>query len=64
MDLSLVKRFAVNERSAIDIRADAFNSFNTVNFGNPGTSFGSSTFGVISTAGNPRIMQLAVRYRF
>jgi hypothetical protein len=64
LDLSLVKRFAVTERSAIDIRADAFNSTNRVNFGNPGTSFGSSTFGVISTAGNPRIMQLAVRYRF
>jgi hypothetical protein len=64
LDLSLTKRFTVNDRMSFDIRGDAFNSTNRVNFGNPGTTFGSSTFGVISTAGNPRIMQLAVRFQF
>jgi hypothetical protein len=65
LDLSLVKRFTVTEHSSLDVRADAFNLTNRVNFGNPGTTFGTSSFGVItSTVGNPRIMQLAVRFRF
>ena len=42
MNLSLVKRFAVTERSALDLRFEAFNAFNTVNFSNPSTTFGSA----------------------
>ncbi len=32
------------------IRAEIFNAFNTVNYGNPGGTFGAATFGRISTA--------------
>lgn len=64
MDLSMVKRLRVTERSAVDLRFEAFNSFNTVNFGNPASTFGSSGFGTITTAGNPRIVQAPIRYRF
>ena len=64
LDLSLGKRFAFTERQAVELRFEAFNSLNHTNFGNPGTSFGSSSFGVISSAGSPRIVQMAVRYRF
>ena len=32
------------------IRAEIFNAFNTVNYGNPGGMFGSATFGRISAA--------------
>lgn len=64
VNFSLVKRFAVTEGSAIDLRLEAFNAFNTVNFANPVTSFGSSTFGNITSAGDARQVQLAIRYRF
>ena len=64
LDLSLAKQIAVRERQAVELRFEAFNSLNHTNFGNPGTSFGSSTFGVISSAGSPRIVQMAIRYRF
>jgi hypothetical protein len=64
LDLSLAKRVAFTERQAVELRFEAFNSLNHTNFGNPGTSFGSSSFGVISSAGSPRIVQMAVRYRF
>jgi hypothetical protein len=64
LDLSLAKSINFTERQAVELRFEAFNSFNHTNFGNPGTSFGSSTFGVISTAGSPRIVQMAIRYRF
>ncbi len=64
LDLSLAKRILVTERQAVELRFEAFNSLNHTNFGNPGTSFGSSSFGVISSAGTPRIVQMAIRFRF
>ena len=63
-NLSLVKRFAVTEGSAIDLRFEAFNAFNNVNFSNPNTTFGNANFGQITGAGDPRQTQIAVRYRF
>ena len=62
-DLSLVKRFAFDRFSA-DLRAEAFNLFNTVNYANPNGSFGSASFGQITSAGDPRIIQLALRLGF
>jgi hypothetical protein len=64
LNMSLVKRFTVSEKSAIDLRLEAFNAFNTVNFSNPSATFGSSSFGQITGAGDARQMQVAVRYRF
>jgi len=64
LNVTLVKRFAVTEGSAIDLRFEAFNALNTVNFSNPSTSFGSANFGSITSAGDPRQVQVAIRYRF
>ncbi len=64
VNLSLVKRFTVTEASAIDLRFEAFNAFNTVNFANPNTNFGTAAFGQITSAGDARQVQVAVRYRF
>ncbi|HVW05492.1 MAG TPA: carboxypeptidase regulatory-like domain-containing protein [Vicinamibacterales bacterium] len=62
-DLSLVKRFTFNTFTT-DLRAEAFNLFNTVNYGQPNGTFGSASFGQITSAGDPRIIQLAVRIGF
>jgi hypothetical protein len=65
VNLTMVKRFAITESSALDLRFEAFNAFNTVNFANPASlAFGSSNFGNITSAGDPRQVQVAVRYRF
>jgi hypothetical protein len=64
LDGSLVKRFAITERQALDLRLEAFNALNTVNFGNPATTFGNVNFGQINSAGLPRIVQVAIRYAF
>ncbi len=64
LDISLAKQFPVRERQAAEVRFEAFNSLNHTNFGNPGTTFGSSSFGQITSAGSPRIVQMAIRYRF
>ncbi|MPZ20043.1 MAG: hypothetical protein GEV06_19330 [Luteitalea sp.] len=63
VDLSLVKRFALGDRHA-DVRVEAFNLFNATNYQNPNGTWGGSSFGVISDAYDPRVIQLAVRFAF
>jgi hypothetical protein len=63
-DFNLTKAFAITERQSVDIRWEVFNLFNTVNFNNPATGIGAVNFGIITTARDPRIMQMAIRYRF
>ena len=63
-NISIVKQFRVKERAAVDLRFEAFNAFNTVNFGNPSATYPNSDFGTISSAGDPRVIQTAVRFRF
>jgi hypothetical protein len=43
---------------------EAFNLFNHTNYSTPNGSWGTSSFGQITAAGNPRIVQLAVRAAF
>jgi Carboxypeptidase regulatory-like domain/TonB dependent receptor-like, beta-barrel len=62
-DVSLVKRFTFSALSA-DLRVEAFNLFNHVNYDNPATTWGSSNFGQITNAFSPRVVQLAVRAAF
>jgi hypothetical protein len=62
-DLSLVKRFTFNFLTA-DVRAEAFNLFNHTNYAQPNGSYPASNFGSITSAGDPRIVQLAVRVGF
>ena len=63
-DFNLAKGFTITDRQTVDIRWEAFNLFNTVNFQNPQTTVGNTNFGSITAARDPRIMQLAIRYRF
>lgn len=65
LTLTVVKRFTLWERYNCDIRADASNALNQVNFGAPGTNMANkATFGVIETAGGGRSIQLTVRVTF
>jgi hypothetical protein len=64
LDLSLIKDFKPMERLTAQFRMEAFNIFNHPNFGTPGSSFGSATFGVISSAQAARNIQLAFKLLF
>ena len=68
LDLALTKRVTVTwpvEKSAVEFRAEFFNTFNHPQFANPDTNFSSPTFGgITSTAVNPRVGQLALRLTF
>jgi hypothetical protein len=64
-DLTLSKNFLISERwGSLEFRAAAFNVFNHTQLGNPDTSLDGSTFGQITSAFDPRQLQLSLRYRF
>lgn len=64
-DMSLFKGVRIHENYQLQFRAESFNTFNRVQFGNPNTSFGTSAFGVISSQkNNPRTLQLGLRMAF
>ena len=72
LDLGVAKHFSIGERYVVEFRADAYNVFNHVNFGLPGTGGSGGTaditdpssFGVINTAAAPRQVQFALRLDF
>ena len=63
-DISLIKRIPLTERYKFTIRADFFNIFNTVNFGQPGNDINTGGFGQSTTAGAARIIQFVGRFDF
>lgn len=63
-DFSIMKNMHFAERYNLQFRSEFFNGFNNVNFGGPGTTFGTSTFGVISSASDARVVQLALKLLF
>jgi hypothetical protein len=63
-DVGLVKNTKVTERTSIQFRAEFFNMFNNVNFGQPDGTVTSGTFGQIFSASSPRILQFALKFMF
>jgi hypothetical protein len=64
VDLALIRRVPVHAGSSIEIRAEIFNLFNTVNLGAPNGVAGTAAFGTITSALDPRVVQLAVKMLF
>ncbi|MEP6916463.1 MAG: hypothetical protein ABJC89_12490, partial [Acidobacteriota bacterium] len=63
-DLSLMKNIPVGNGAQFQFRAELFNIFNTVNYGNPNSSFNSAAFGSITSAGSMRQIQLSGKVFF
>lgn len=76
-DVAFSKFFHITERQRVQVRAEAFNLFNNVNFSNPSSSnlsiYSPTTFGEITSqvgtsnttsTGGPRVFQFALRYQF
>jgi hypothetical protein len=65
IDASLHKAFAITERLNFQLRGEAFNLLNNVHLNQPGANASAaSSFGVITGAGDPRILQLGARISF
>jgi outer membrane receptor protein involved in Fe transport len=65
-DFSVHKKIAFSEDKYFQFRAEIFNVFNRTNFSNPdgGYSDGPTEFGKITSAGDPRLLQFALKYFF
>ena len=64
LDMGLTRKFQIREGQSVEFRAEAFNLPNHVNGYNPSTVLNSQTFGRITSALDPRIIQLALKYVF
>jgi len=64
VDLSLQKNIGIKEGHQLQLRIEAFNLTNKVNFAPPVTDLVSADFGRSQQAGTARIVRLAARYRF
>lgn len=72
-DFGLIKDTHITERATIQFRAEFFNLFNNVNFAQPDNGLSDSSFGQITStagygltpaAGDPRIIQFALKLLF
>jgi len=63
-DLSLFKNTRLTEMWKLQFRAETINVFNHTNFNGVGTSFTAGTFGQVTSARDPRVMQLALKLSF
>jgi hypothetical protein len=64
LDLALMRRVPLRADTALELRAEVFNATNTPPLGAPNTTVGAAAFGTITTAGDPRVIQLAVKLIF
>jgi hypothetical protein len=64
VNASLVKNTRITERVNLQFRTEFFNLFNHPNFNLPDSFLGSPTFGVISSARDPRHIQFGLKLLF
>lgn len=64
VDLAIMRLVRLGGERAIELRAEVFNLLNNVNFGAPASQLGAANFGTVTTALDPRVLQLAVKYTF
>ncbi len=75
VDFSVFKKTTIKERATAEFRVEIFNVLNRTNYGNPNTTFSSSSFGQITSTrnggsapglgfGEPRNTQLGLRIVF
>jgi Carboxypeptidase regulatory-like domain len=63
-DLSLRKRFSLNERIKMQFQADFFNAWNIVNLNNPNTDSNNNAYGSVNGVAPARNVQLGLRLTF
>jgi hypothetical protein len=66
VNFGVYKSFRLVENHSLQFRTEFFNLTNRVNLGSPNTTVGgsASSFGKITAAGDPRVIQFALRYHF
>jgi hypothetical protein len=63
-DLALLKSAKINDRVSLAFRAEFYNALNNVNFNMPDGGVTDSNFGQITSAMDPRILQMGLKASF
>jgi hypothetical protein len=63
-DMSLMRNIAIREKGRLQIRCEAFNFLNHTNPSAVATGAGTSNFGQVTSAREPRRLQLALKLGF
>ncbi len=61
-DFAVEKNTRITESTSVQFRAEFFNIFNHAQFNNPNGNYSSSTFGVVTSARDPRIGQFSMKF--
>jgi hypothetical protein len=64
LDMGLWRNFSIERKADLLVRFEAFNLFNNTQLAPPVTALNSSNLGKILVAGNPRILQAAIKINF
>ena len=64
VDMGLVRSFRIGGERQVQFRVEAFNVLNRVNLNNPVSALNNPNFGLITSAADARIIQLALKYTF
>jgi hypothetical protein len=64
VDLALMRRVPVAADKALELRVEIFNLLNNTDFNAPAAVVGAANFGTITSALDPRVVQLAVKFLF
>jgi hypothetical protein len=64
-DFAVLKNFPISERlGTLQFRSEFYNVLNQVQFSVPNNTVNSPSFGQITSAGNPRLIQFSLKYLF
>jgi hypothetical protein len=64
VDIAVSREFSFTEKFRLEARGEGFNVINHANFSAPSTNLSSANFGRITSAGDPRILQFALKLHF
>ena len=64
VDVSVMRQVPLGGERSIELRVEVFNVLNTTNLGPPAGMLGPGSFGTITTALDPRVVQLAAKFWF
>ena len=63
-DLAIIRRITFAESKSLQLRGEIFNLTNTPPLGAPNVVVGAAGFGSIISAGDPRVIQLGLKFEF
>ena len=64
VDMGVTRSFRFGGTQQFQFRAEVFNVLNRVHYDDPVSALNNGRFGLITSAGDPRIIQLALKYAF